>query len=722
MRDASHPTINENSDVTADIQALLAQQLRDQAALPPLREDLTLHTGATQKDGAPSWVIEDPMRGRFFRIGWLEFEVLNRWHLGDARQVAEAVKQATLLSPSVEEVLAIKQFFLHHELLVNQQRLQQAIQGQQKKPGLANRALHNYLMLRMPLVNPDRFLEKFLPWFSPLLSQRAFLISVAAGLMGLFLALQQWDTFTSTFLETLSIQGVLSYSLALITAKVLHELGHAFTAKRLGLRVPRMGVALVLLLPMLYTDTSETWRLTRRRDRFAIAAAGMRIELMLAAWCTLAWGFLPDGALRGAMFFLATTSWIMTLAVNASPFMRFDGYYMVSDATGIPNLHDEASKSVKYFLRKHLLGLDAQAPTLEGETPPPWLMWFGLATMVYRFFLFLAIAVAVYHYFFKALGIFLFAVEIWWFILKPIYVELKYWCNERSKIQRYPVTRTGIALGALALLLAVPWQSQIQAEGWIRAGQEFALYSPRAARLLSAPSPGATKAQDVIATLDSSELLLREARATAKISGLDSRLLATTGSDQLMESVRSTREQLTQQWTELRGADTEARQLQLASPFAGLVVDVAKDLMPGAFVARQDVIARVIDTSHWIAEIFVDEDDVKRIQLGAKVRAYVHGVHMEVMDGKVQEIDTVPVEQLPTEMLAARYGGFFITTDETNQLKPRHALYRVRVVMSRGPLTEQARLASFNIEGQRISPINRLARGIVSALVLQTSF
>lgn len=111
MRDASHPTINENSDVTADIQALLAQQLRDQAALPPLREDLTLHTGATQKDGAPSWVIEDPMRGRFFRIGWLEFEVLNRWHLGDARQVAEAVKQATLLSPSVEEVLAIKQFF-----------------------------------------------------------------------------------------------------------------------------------------------------------------------------------------------------------------------------------------------------------------------------------------------------------------------------------------------------------------------------------------------------------------------------------------------------------------------------------------------------------------------------------------------------------------------------------------------------------------------------------
>ncbi len=722
MHEASSSASSVSSSVAADIQAYLSQQLRQQSALPPLREDLTLHAGATQKDGAPSWVIEDPMRGRFFRIGWLEFEVLNRWHLGDARQVAEAVTQATLLTPSLEEVLAIKQFFVHHELLVHPQRLQQADQASLTKPGLANRALHNYLMVRMPLVNPDRFLEQFLPWFLPLLGRRALFISMAAGLLGLFLALQQWDTFTSTLLETLSIQGVVSYSLALVAAKVLHELGHAFTAKHLGLRVPRMGVAIVLLLPMLYTDTSETWRLTRRRERFAIAAAGMRIELMLAAWCTLAWGFLPDGALRGAMFFLATTSWIMTLAVNASPFMRFDGYYMMSDATGIPNLHDEASKGVKHFLRKHLLGFESPSPTLEGQAPPPWLMWFGMATMVYRFFLFLAIAVTVYNYFFKALGIFLFGVEIWWFILKPIYSELKFCWQERSKIQRTPVTRTGIAFGVVALALGLPWQSQIQAEGWVRAGQEFALYSPRPARLLTAATPGTTKAQSIVATLDSSELLLREARATAKISGLDSRLLAATGSDQLMESVRSTREQLTQQWTELRGAGTEARQLLLAAPFTGYVVDVAKDLMPGTVVARQDVIARVIDTSHWIAEVFVDEDDVKRIQLGAKVRAYVHAVQMEIMDGRVDEIDTVPVEQLPNEMLAHRFGGFFITTDDPNQLKPRHALYRVRVVMQRGPQTEQARLASFNIEGQRISPINRIARGVISALVLQASF
>ena len=696
----------------------MAQQL----ALPPLREDLALHPGATQRDGSPSWTIEDPLKGRFYKIGWLEFEVLSRWHLGQAQAVAQSVAAETLLEPSVEEVLAIKQFFLQHELLVNRELLQKAAQGPLQQQSMATQALHNYLMFRLPLVNPDRFLDRFLPWFAPLLGQKAFTLSALAGLLGLALAVQQWDTFVSTFVETLSLQGLLSYSVALAFAKVLHELGHAFTAKRLGLRVPRMGVAIVLLLPMLYTDTGETWRLTSRRDRFAIAVAGMRIELMLAAWCTLAWTFLPDGPLRGAMFFLATTSWLITLAINASPFMRFDGYYMMSDATGIPNLHDEAGKVMRHTLRKRLLGMDEPEPVLEGEAPPPWLLWFGVATAIYRFFLFLGIAITVYHYFFKALGIFLFAVEIWWFIVKPVWAELKVWWKQRTKIQSRSALQALLTLGALLMLLVVPWHGHVLAEGWVRSAQEFAVYSPRPARVLAMPQAGQAEASGLLASLESPDLQLREARANAKIGALDSRLLSTPGAEQLMESVRSTREQITQQWTEVKGAGAESRQLQLAAPFAGFVVDLAQDLVPGQVVARQELLARVIDPDRWIAEVYVDEDDVKRIAIGAKVRAHLHGAHMEVITGRVDEMDTVPVDQLPSEMLAARYGGTLITTDDPQALKPRHALYRVRVALDSAPLGGQARLAGFNIEAQRVSLLGGVVRGALSALVLQASF
>lgn len=713
---------NMPGDSAQTVMQGLKNEMASQLALPPLREDLALHPGATQRDGSPSWMIEDPLKGRFYRIGWLEFEVISRWQLGDAQQVVQAVTAETLLEPSVEEVLAIKQFFLQHELLVNRELLDKAAQGPLHHQSLATKALHNYLMFRLPLVNPDRFLERFLPAFAVLLSRKAMALSLLAGVVGLMLAVQQWDSFVTTFVETLSIQGLLSYSVALVFAKILHELGHAFTAKQLGLRVPRMGVAIVLLLPMLYTDTGETWRLTRRRDRFAIAVAGMRIELMLAAWCTLAWSFLPDGALRGAMFFLATTSWIMTLAINASPFMRFDGYYMMSDVTGIPNLHDEAGKVMRHFLRKHLLGFDEPEPVLEGEAPPPWLLWFGLGTAIYRFFLFLGIAITVYHYFFKALGIFLFAVEIWWFIAKPVWSELKVWWKQRDQIQVRPAMRVALVLMGFMLILLLPWQGQVQAEGWVRSAHELSIYSPRPARVLTMPTGGQASASDLLASLESPDLQLREARANARIGALDSRLLATTGAEQLMESVRSTREQLSQQWTEITGADAETRQLQLASPFAGMVVDVARDLVPGQVVARQEVLARVIDPARWLAEVYVDEDDVKRIRIDAKVRAYLHGVHMEVIDGKVDEIDTVPVDQLPTEMLAARYGGLFITTDDHNALKPRQTLYRVRVVLQQAPQAGQARLAGFNIEADRVSLLGRMVRGVVSALVLQASF
>lgn len=702
----------------------LSEQMDQQMALPPLREDLVLHPGPRQHDGAPSWSIEDPLKGRYYRIGWLEFELLQRWSLGDARSLARRVAQDTLLSPSVEEVLSVRQFLLQHELLTSRELIERVSRGENAGPGLATQALHHYLMFRIPLVNPDRFLQRFLPLARPLLGRGALVGSLIAGLIGLLLVAQQWDTFATTFVETLSLQGLFSYGLALVFAKILHELGHAFTAKHLGLRVPRMGVAIVLLLPMLYTDTGETWRLQRRRDRFAIASAGIRIELMLAAWCTLAWSFLPEGALRSAVFYLGTTSWLLTLAINASPFMRFDGYYMMSDATGIPNLHDEAAKQVRHAVRRRLLGWNDAAPTLARGDAPAWLLWFGLGTTVYRFFLFLGIAVTVYHYFFKALGIFLFAVEIWWFILRPVVRELHAWWSERERIAGAARWRLALlALVPLAVLLT-PWQGQVHGEGWLRAAQEHTLYPPRPARLESLPATGAVAADQPLVRLDAPELGLRDARATARLEGLESRMHAGVGSEQaLPESQRSTREQWQQQWVDKQGAGAEARQLQMAAPFAGVMVDVARDIAVGQTLASKEVLARVVDPSTWIAEVFVDEDEVKRVQLGASAMAYVHGVDGQVLQGRVQEIDAVPVEQLPSEMLAAPFGGRLLTVDDpNNNLKPKRSLYRLRVALAQPLPMQQARLAAFAIEARRVSLADKLWRGALSTLMLQATF
>lgn len=699
--------------------------------LPPLREDLSLHPGPTLKNGSPSWMIEDPLRGRFYRIGWLEFELLSRWSCGDARALAKQVEDETLLAPSIEEVLTVKQFLIGHELISDPTRVNAVIEGR-NTPGVATRALHHYLMFRIPLVNPDRFLVSTLPFIRPLLHPTAFGLSMLAGAIGLWFAMLQWDSFASTFVDTLSLQGLLSYALALVCAKVIHELGHAYTARRFGLRVPRMGVAIVLLLPMLYTDTGETWRLTRPRDRFAVAVAGMRIEVMLAAWCTLAWSFLPEGPLKGACFFLATTSWLITLAINASPFMRFDGYYMMSDATGIPNLHDEAGKVLRHWLRRVLLGIRDPEPMIEGEPAPRWLLGFGAATAIYRFFLFLGIAFAVYHFFFKLLGIFLFAVEIWWFILRPIVREMIVWWKERERVRLGSAIRFSALLCALVAVFVVPWQSRVFADGWIRAGQEFAVYSPRPAVLAYRPSAGPIESDALVAVLESPDLQLREARANARIGALDSRLSAGAATraaqsspspgEPPAESARSTRAQLAQQQTEIAGASAEASKLRLLAPFRGTVVDIAYDAIGGAMVTRQEVLARVIDTSFWIAEVFVDEDDVRRLRTGSRVKAWLLGTEPRMLTGEIEQIDTVPIEQLPAPMLAAQYGGRFATTEEPDSLKPRRSLYRVRCRLDSAPDMAQSRLAAFVIEAERTSLADSLWRGMMGALLLQAGF
>lgn len=693
--------------------------------LPALRDDLRLHPGPSLPSGAPSWVIEDPVRGRYFRIGWLEFELLSRWDAGSAAALIQQVGRETTLRPTLEEVAELRRFLLSSELTPNAQAIEASARGTGHRHGLAMRLLHNYLMFRIPLWRPDAFLDAMLPLARPFLSPAAFWISMLAGVAGLGLAALQWDQFAATFLDTLTPAGLLSYAVALVFAKTLHELGHAFTAKAHGLRVAQMGMAIVLLFPMPYTDTGESWRLARHRERFAIAAAGMRAEFMLAAWSTLAWSFLPDGPLRSAMFFLAAVSWVITLAINASPFLRFDGYYMLSDATGLPNLHDTAFANLRRHLRRLALGVDEGPVMVGGEPAPGWTAWFGLVTAIYRAVVFFGIALAVYHFFFKLAGIILFAVEIWWFLLRPFNSEMRAWWKLRRQARAVPALRLLLGLGTVLALLAVPWRGQLNAEGWVRAAQEHALYAPRSASLDSSlREGGGVQPGQPVLTLSATDLALRDARATARIEALDSRLQALASQADpgaAVESARSARSQRSQQTAEVRAVDEEARQLALTAPFAGRLVDVQQEVIPGTVVPRTAPLARVVDTSSWIAEVFVDEEEVKRVQAGSAVRAYLHGIDGEVMSGVVESVDPVPVDRLPHEMLAVQHGGRLLTTaDDT--LQPRRPLYRVRVALQGAPLTSQARLASFAIKAPPVSTLDVLWRSAASALLIQGSF
>ena len=205
--------------------------------------------------------------------------------------------------------------------------------------------ISKYFFIRIPLVNPQDFLDATYPLVRFVYSRTFLIFTLALTFIGFFLVFRQLDTFLTSASDLISLDHIGWFAAALILSKICHELGHGYTAIRYGCRVPSMGVAFMVLWPVLYTETSSAWKLSDTAKRQFINSAGVLTELLIASYATLLWSFLPDGAARDAVFYLAVVGWTLSLAVNLNPFMRFDGYYILSDLVSIPNLHHRSSRT-----------------------------------------------------------------------------------------------------------------------------------------------------------------------------------------------------------------------------------------------------------------------------------------------------------------------------------------------------------------------------------------
>lgn len=263
--------------------------------------------------------------------------------MGEA--ISEQVSQHGLFTVSVDDIQHLLQFLVGHNLL--QSRGSEAVQrlvGQAKAAHhhWSTWLIHHYLFFKILLLRPDRLLARTYPALRWIYQPMVLYVLMALVLVNLYLLIDRWDMFSRTFLHFFSTEGFVYYAVALTLTKTLHELGHAYTAHRYGCRVSAMGVAFLVMMPVLYTDASDAWKLTSRRQRLAIGFGGIAAEVGLAVLCTTLWHFLPDGPLRSSVFLMATTTWVMTLFINLNPLMRFDGYFLLSDYWGIENLQNRA--------------------------------------------------------------------------------------------------------------------------------------------------------------------------------------------------------------------------------------------------------------------------------------------------------------------------------------------------------------------------------------------
>jgi putative peptide zinc metalloprotease protein len=640
--------------------------------LPWLREDLELRESFATADGSPMWLIYDALQHRYIQIDHATFKILSRWRLHRTIEaLASDAGQVVGVEVRDEEIDDLVEFLrTHHLLAAATPKDWQDLSGMAGRKGrLISVLAHNYLFFKVPLATPESFLRRTLPLVEPLFTRAAALVILLIGLAGLYLVTRQWDRFIDGALALTSLSGAALLGVSLFVVKIFHELGHAYAAVRFGCRVPSLGVAFIMMTPMLYTDVTDAWRLTSRRQRLAIDAAGVIVELALAALATAIWAFLPPGTARDAAFLLATTSWIMSVGINLNPLMRFDGYYILADLLRIENLQARSFELGVWRLREVLFDLGEPPPERLGPVMTRALVAYAWSVWIYRLVLFTGIALVVYHYFFKALGVALFLFEIAYFIGRPLADEVSVWWRLRGQIRRRRRPLLWAAgLAAMALVVLVPWSTTITAPAVIEARRLAHVHPPRAARIVSvAVEQGrSVTAGALLVQLEAPDIEHEKRLVAARLQRVRMRLARRVADDlDREESLVLEREQAALV-VKLQGLVREEAELAVRAPIAGRIVELNPELRVGRWLAIKEPIAVVASEGRSLRG-YVSENGMARLKPGAIGRFVPDDPEAASASVVLREVATASAPTIEIPDLAGQFGGPIATQPDSRQ-------------------------------------------------------
>lgn len=700
-----------------------------------LRQDIDLYQGTRSHEGLPTYVLHDRWKNRFFNIGWLEYEILRRWHLRDSEKIAQSVCQETTLYAEPDDIVALQTYLTNQEVFVDNNTpagIETLISTsnkmeEQKRQSMIKLNPMAYLSFRIPLIRPDRFLESTVWVVRPLMTKRAFHVYLVLLILAIVGVLQQWHTFTGYVQNALSWEGAIYLFFALAISKSFHEFGHAYTAKYLGLKVPTMGVMWMFIFGFLYTDTTESWKLQSRKHRVAIGSAGVLAELQLAIIATLLWAVLPDGGFRNSCFYLGTAAWIATLAINLSPFLRWDGYWVLSDLVGIQNLRERSGKLVQWFFGRIIMGFKEDKPVKLPEKQVRFSIVFAILAWFYRCLIFLGIGLLIFTRVFKVLGIFLLFTMISRMILWPIIEATIDWFKRREEMNwnKYSITSFSVIF-VIILLLVIPWRASIQTPAVVAPKQHIELFPGVEGKVLYVPEVGdvLTAGQDLF-KMENSELSssLKTEQNNVEYYQL---ALQRIGSRSLLESRALEQEFLEEAKGRYTRVVREMQNLHVRAPYNGEVIWVSDIAKQGGWIDRSSPILTFADTSELQIYAYIGEYDLQRLHTEGEIKFYPENSHFKPISGRIVEVDSANLNSLDYEILSSTTGGpIQVTRDsETGNLKPDDSLYLIRIEIDK-PLSKDLPILLRGrtiLKGERKSFISRFFNSLVGTVIRESGF
>lgn len=638
--------------------------------LAMFREDLRFYPGPREPDGSPTYSLFDPIKGQYYRITWTEHQIF-LW-LRPGITLSELIKEIeahSTLKVTKEEIAKFFTDALNYNLL-KVPHTSESIKktADKQKQGILMWLLYHYLYIRIPILNPDPFLRRTLHYVRPLVSSTAFYIYTIIILSGFFQLITRFDEFIHTFSYFFTVPGFIAYAVGISCVKIIHEFAHAYTARYYRLFVPTMGIALIIFWPVLYTDVTDGWKLAKRSQRLAISWAGIIAELVLAGISTLGWAMTSPGVLQSVFFIVSSVTWVSTLAVNLNPALRFDGYYILCDLWGVDNLQARAFATTRWQLRKWLLGIEVDPPEENlSFRRKVGMMVYSFYTWTYRLFLYTAIALLVYHQFTKALGVFLFIMEIAIFIIWPLTWEAEQLYKLRSfmHINRRSVTTvTLLTLLMCWLIIPLPHKEYFPSIVVPTPDSSQVIYVPHSSTIkaLYVKRGDLIKKGQVIAQLSSPELDVEVAKSEVELLMADQEILETSQLPELRSQMGEKKANVAALSEKIAALKKLQRQLNIVAEVSGMVYHWDETLKLGQAVGQDQVLGRIGNLDSLMVVAFISETKVADVHPGQEA-FFRRKYDLTRFPGKIEKINPVRNVNLAYSQLASINHGELAVAD-----------------------------------------------------------
>ena len=681
--------------------------------------------------GQTYWILKDPVGFRYFRLQEEEYALLK---LFDGNHSLDEIKttfekQYSPQKISLDELQHLLGQFYQNGLIVASapnQGEELLKRGKKRKRKEWTQKLTNILAIKFKGIDPDpilTFLYPLVRWcFHPL----SLLFGLALCLSAVTLILVQFETFQAKlpeFYTFFSPVNIVCLSLTLVFTKLFHELGHGLTAKHFGGECHELGIMILVLTPCPYVNVSDSWLLPNKWHRIAIAAAGIWVEFVLAAFFTFIWWFSVPGLLHFLALNIMFVASVGTFLFNINPLLRFDGYYVLSDYLEIPNLRQKASKIMTQKCSQWFLGMEPPDDPFLPKKNHGWFAFYSVAAVCYRWVIMASILFFLYTLFKSydliIVGKALAAMSLFSLVVMPIYKVIKFfWIPGRiykvKAIRFY--TSLGLFFALLTFLLLYPLPYTVIAPAIVElrtstAQQVFVPEMKGGSQLHEIHVvPGqSVQAGDVLAVLENPALRMELVEAEGKYQELEQEL-KTLETMALYRSETALQVESQKQWLAaalelLQSKRRDVESLVVRAPIDGVVIPPTwrpyrplpdyqlpqwwgtplERINLHATLESGTILCSVGDPNLLEAVLVVDQSKTPFLKPNQRVELMLHEFPGRALTGQIAEVERKPISALAIQ-LSTRAGGEVPTvTNAEGTEEPTRASYQVRMLLESTP-------------------------------------